>query len=312
MAEAKKSARVTAVTPVHNRREITLQCLRSLSNLELEDIDLKVVVVDDGSSDGTSEAIAERFPEVTVVRGDGSLWFTGGMNLGFEKALEDRPDYILSINDDSIFQPDCLKRLVECAEEHPRSVVGPLLLLWNEPHRLFQVSPEWSVLAGGFRHWRHQTVWTVPDKPWETDIIVGNCVLFPVEAIEECGLMNAKRHPHWGDAEYTPRMKRMGWRLLVEPRARVFCQPNDPPPRLREMPPGKIFKALFSDLKGPHSLRRRFLCSLDGGPDKLSGFAAFFVFLARTALGNNPESSWAEGVEEVPLKEKFASRVVRE
>ncbi|HUF05021.1 MAG TPA: glycosyltransferase family 2 protein [Aridibacter sp.] len=312
MAEAKKSTRVTAVTPVHNRREITLQCLRSLSNLEPEDIALNIIVVDDGSTDGTSDAIAERFPEVTVIKGDGSLWFTGGMNVGFEKALESQPDYILSINDDSIFQPDCLGRLVGCAERHPRSVVGPLLLLWDEPHKLFQVSPEWSVLAGGFRHWRHQTVWTVPESPWEADIIVGNCVLFPVEAIRECGLMNAKRHPHWGDAEYTPRMKRMGWRLLVEPKARVFCQPNDPPPRLREMSPGKMFKALFGDLKGPHSLRRRLLCSLDGGPNKVAGLAAFFVFLARTALGNNPESSWAEGVEEELLKKRFAGRVVRD
>lgn len=301
---------MTAVTPVHNRREITLQCLRSLSGLEPEGIDLRVVVVDDGSTDGTSEAIEKSFPDVQLVRGDGTLWFTGGMNLGIETALAGDPDYILSINDDSIFQPDSLRRLVECAEANPHCVVGPLLLLWDRPHRLFQVSPEWSVLAGGFRHWRHQTVWTVPDRPWETDIIVGNCVLFPREAIRECGLMNAKRHPHWGDAEYTPRMKRMGWRLLIEPRARVFCQPNDAPPRLREMPPGKMLKALFGDLKGPHSLRRRFLCSLDGAPNKLEGLAAFLVFLARTLIGNNPESSWAEGVEESPLKEKFASRVV--
>ncbi|REJ78520.1 MAG: glycosyltransferase family 2 protein [Acidobacteria bacterium] len=310
MTDTRPLKKVAVVTPVHNRRDITLQCLRSLSRIDREGLQLSVYVVDDGSTDGTSEAIASQFPDVKVIRGDGNLWFTGGMNRGIEAALEEDPEYILSINDDSIFQPDCLVRLVECAESNPRSVVGPLLLLWNEPHRLFQVSPEWSVLAGGFRHWRHQTVWSVPEQPWETDIIVGNCVLLPSDAIRECGLMNEKRHPHWGDAEYTPRMKRMGWKLLVEPKARVFCQPNDPPPRLREMPPRKLLNALFGDLKGPHSLRRRLLCSLDGGPSKISGLAAFAVFLARTLLGNNPETSWAEGVEELPLKERFKDRVI--
>lgn len=66
-------------------------------------LDIHVIVVDDGSTDGTSEAIAEQFPEVELIRGDGSLWFTAGTNLAIRAALKHDPDYILGINDDSIF-----------------------------------------------------------------------------------------------------------------------------------------------------------------------------------------------------------------
>ncbi len=303
--------RVAIVTPVHNRRDITLQCLKSLSRIEKDGIDVHIVIVDDGSTDGASKAIAKNFPDVEIVKGNGTLWFTGGTNRGIEAALKGDPDYILTINDDSIFDEDFLKRLIRCAESHPRSVVGPVLLLWNQPHRIFQVSPKWGVWFGGYRHWQHQTVWTVPDRPWEVELIVGNCVLFPVAAIKECGLMNEKRFPHYGDAEYTPRMRKSGWRLLIEPRSRVFCQPNDPPPTVRKMPLKKMFWTLFWDLGNANSLRRRFLATLHGAPNKTQGILAFPVFWIRYLLGKNLEGDYAINIKEEPLSSTFADKIVR-
>ena len=302
--------RVAIVTPVHNRRDITLQCLRSLSRINRAGLDVHVIVVDDGSTDGTSEAIREQFPETEIVSGDGSLWFTAGTNRGIEAALRHDPDYILTINDDEVFDEDFLQYMIGTAEANPRSVVGSLLLLWDMPHRIFQVSPKWDVWSGGFRHWQHQTVWTVPKRAWEVELIVGNCVLFPAAAIRECGLMNEKRFPHYGDAEYTPRMRRKGWRLLIEPRARVFCQPNNLPPRVRKMPLKKLLRTLFIDLGNAHSLRRRFLATWHGAPSKLEGAAAFPIFFIRYLLGRNIEGAYAEKVTEKPLAETFADRVV--
>lgn len=303
--------RVEIVTPVYNRRDITLQCLKSLSRINKDGLEIHIIIVDDGSDDGTSEAVTEHFPDVEIIRGDGNLWFTAGTNRGIEAALEHRPDYILSINDDQVFDENFLQYMIECAEGNPRSVVGSLLLLWDTPHKIFQVSPRWETFSGGFRHWVKQTVWTIPDRPWEVELIVGNCVLFPVEAIKQCGLMNEKRFPHYGDAEYTPRMRRNGWKLLIEPRARVFCQPNNLPPRLREMPLRKLFNTLFIDLGNGHSLRRRLNANLDGAPDRLQGILAFIVFFIRFALGKNIEGSWAETIHEKPLKETYADKIIK-
>src|SRR6185503_3394552 len=158
-------------------------------------------------------------------------------------------------------------------------------LLWDAPHRLFQVSPRWETGSGGWRHWHHQTVWTIPRKPWEVGIIVGNCLLVPARAIRECGLMNSKRYPNFGDAEFTPRLRKKGWRLLIEPRARVFCQPNTFPPSLRKMSFAQILKAFFLEPMNPHSLRRRYYATVSGAPNRLQGLLALPLFFVRILLG---------------------------
>jgi GT2 family glycosyltransferase len=201
--------------------------------------------------------------------------------------------------------------MVETAERYERSVIGPLLLLWDTPHKLFQTAPVWSTLHGGWRHWYEQTVWTVPEKPWEVDLIVGNSVLVPARAFTEAGMMDSQRFPNFGDAEFTPRLKRKGWKLLIDPRARVFCQPNDLPPKVRDMGFRKMSRALLFDLKNTHNLRRRLYANLAGAPSKLQGMAAFAVFMLRALAGRGSDrAGLAEP--EPPLKEVFAGSMVTE
>jgi GT2 family glycosyltransferase len=302
--------RLVVVAPVHNRNALTLQCLQSLSRIVTENFELGVIIVDDGSTDGTSDAIRKSFPEVEIIRGDGNLWFTEGTNVGVRAALKHNPDFVLMINDDQIFDENCIKYLTETATKNPRSVVGPLLLLWDQPHKLFQTSPRWESFSGGWRHWLHQTIWTIPKSVWSTDIIVGNCVLVPTAAIRECGLMDAERFPNFGDAEYTPRLRKAGWKLLIDPRAKVFCQPNNIPTRVRSLSFREKFDALFLDLKNIHNLRRRFYANWFGAPTRLQGLIAFVVFFVRAAIGRNYESAWADTLKEPPLAETFRDRVI--
>lgn len=227
------------------------------------------------------------------------------------RALTREPDYVLMMNDDQVFDRKFLACMVETAEDNPRSVVGSLLLLWDTPHKIFQVAPRWETFSGGWRHWVQQTVWTVPDEPFAVDIIVGNCVLVPAAAIRECGLMNADRYPNFGDAEYTPRLRKHGWRLLIDPRARVFCQPNNVPARVKQMNWRQKFNALFVDLKHIHNLRRRFYSYWDGAPTKLQALSAFVVFFIRLAFRRNAEGDWALRQTEPPLSEIYRHAIVK-
>jgi hypothetical protein len=215
------------------------------------------------------------------------------------------------MNDDQVFDADFLRFLVETAENNPRSVVGPLLLLWDQPHKVFQVAPVWNSWLGGWQHWHQQTTWTVPDVTWEVELIVGNCVLVPVKAIRECGLMNSKRYPNFGDAEYTPRMRRAGWKLLIDPRSRVFCQPNTIPPRVRNKGLGSMWNVLVVDLKNVHNLRRRWYSYIDSAPTKLQGAVGLLSFMIRAALGRSPESvRLTKQRAEPALREVFSSSII--
>ena len=306
-----KPIRLAIVSPVHNRRELTLQCLRSLSRIDSSGVEINVYIVDDGCTDGTREAIEDNFPDVKIVQGTGDLWYTAGTNLGVVAALKCKPDYVLCINDDSIFEERSILRMIECAQRHKRSVVGGLLLLWDAPHRVFQVAPVWKTWKGGWQHWYEQTIWTIPENVWEVDMIVGNCILYPAAVFEECGLLRPQVSAQYGDAEFTTRLKKAGWRLLIEPRARIFCQPNAEHVSITTRPLSKQIELLFRKRSSGMNIMHQLRQSIYTAPNKLSGlaaFAAFYTRVARRKLFSSNGRPPAEG----KLSDHFASNVVKE
>lgn len=305
-----RRVRVAAVIPVYNRKDLTLQCLRSMERLDLDDIDLEIFIVDDGSTDGTSDAVIREFPQVNIVRGNGDLWYTGAINLGIEAAMKTAPEFLLLANDDQVYDSHALKFMVESAKRYGPCVVGALLLLWDTPHRIFQVSPTWKTIWGGWRHWQHQTIWTVPETCWDVDLIVGNCMLVTADAVKRFGPMNEILFPNSGDAEFTPRLKRKGIRLLVDPRVRVFCQPNEIPRSIGEMSFKEKFRYLWTDIRMKQNLRRRFYGWVYGGPDPIRGVLAYVIFFLRYLIGMNLEGAYAARTTERPLKEILRHRVI--
>lgn len=285
--------KIEVVVPVHNRKDLTLQCLRSLQNADQTGLDVHIVVVDDGSTDGTSEALHQQFPKVNVIPGDGSLWYTAGTNRGIQAALNRKPDYILAINNDQVFHVQALKRLVLCAQQNRKAIIGALLLDWNRPEVVMATGARWDTWYGGWRHPRDLTAWNVPGHTWEVEIIVGNCVLYPTEVIEQVGLMNESMLPMYGDSEYTPRMQRAGWKLLVEPRAYVWCQPNTSPLSLRSLPVKEMLNVLIFNQKNSYNLITGFRSRWEGAPSHLSGMTAFIIRIFRLALhGLGLGGSW--------------------
>ncbi len=277
--------KVALVIPVYNRRETTLQGLKSLSRISTDGLDVKIYVVDDGSTDGTAEAINKNYPEVELIKGDGTLHYAAGTNRGIEAALKWNPDYIVTMNDDSVFHELFLQRLITTSQNNPNSIVGALLLLWDQPHKVFQVGQTWKTFYGGWRIPDDLTAFTVPDKAFEVECIVGNCVLFPIQAIKENGLMDEKKFPHgWGDAQYLMRMRKAGWKLLIEPKSYVWCEPNTYPPPLHTLPKKEILRNLFVNERHPSNFKRQFVALWESSPTKLQALMAFGVYCLRLGI----------------------------
>lgn len=270
---------VALVIPVHNRRETTLQCLRSLARVDVRGLSVRIFVVDDGSVDGTSDAIRNQFPDVELIAGDGTLHYAAGTNRGIEAALEWRATFIVTMNDDAVFHDQFLQRLVTTASENPRSIVGSLLLLWDRPHQVFQVGQVWRTWKGGWQIPNDLTAFSVGITPFHVECIVGNCVMFPANAIRECGLLDEARFPHgWGDAQYAARLRKAQWNLLIDPRSLVWCEPNTYPPPLHTVGIRPLLEILFLNERHPGNLKRQFLARWESAPTRIKAFLAFCVY----------------------------------
>ena len=94
--------RIAVLMTCHNRRVTTLKCLDAIeAQKDLGNISLQVYLVDDGCTDGTSEAIGAAHPDVTILAGDGSLYWAGGMRMAWKFAMQEDYDYYLWLNDDT-------------------------------------------------------------------------------------------------------------------------------------------------------------------------------------------------------------------
>lgn len=196
--------KVFVIIPVHNRREITLGCLACLR--AAGDLDwANVVVVDDGSTDGTADAIREKFPEVILLKGDGNLWWTGGIVMGMEEAVRSQADVIVWLNDDCHPRPGSLEALVNHTMESGAISVGQTFSAVAEPYTGWIKTP-WS-----FRSVRCSSGLSAP-----CDSFPGNFVALPRRLVEAVGYPDAQSFPHvFADADYGFRARNHGFQIDV-------------------------------------------------------------------------------------------------
>jgi GT2 family glycosyltransferase len=211
------SARIYIVVPVHNRKallESYLNCMRQQTFRNFT-----ITVVDDGSTDGTSELIREKFPEVHMLRGDGNLWWTGSINLGIRHALmqAQEHDAILINNDDIQVDPDYLDSLFHAWQAAPNALIGSLVV--------DRKSPEVIRDGGCIINWWTAKMVTLNTNRLlsefhknycaEVSMLSGYGMLIPVHVFRKIGLFDEKHFQQCGDNELPARARKHGYRLLV-------------------------------------------------------------------------------------------------
>ena len=126
------------IIPVFNRWHFTELCLLSLLKQNFHKY--KIVVVDHGSTDGTSEKIATQFPLVIVITGDESMWWAAATNLGVQYAISNNADFVLTLNNDLEVNSDYLNSLLKIYYENKPCLVGSLTVdIKNQDKILFIV-----------------------------------------------------------------------------------------------------------------------------------------------------------------------------
>ncbi|HEC35532.1 MAG TPA: glycosyltransferase family 2 protein [Anaerolineae bacterium] len=206
-----------------NGKDDTLACLRSLARLDYPAFE--VVVVDNGSTDGSVPAIRERFPGVTLIENGENLGYTGGNNVGLRRVLEHSLDYALLLNNDTEVAPDLLRLLVAAAEaDLAMGIAGPTIYYYDQPDVI------WS--AGGAIDWRRgrtrmvgldeQDTGQFGAGPREVDFVTGCALLVKRAVLERAGLFDERFFAYYEEAEWCVRARRAGFRIVHVPQARVW------------------------------------------------------------------------------------------
>ena len=200
----------------HNRRERTTACLRSVSaQASKMPLAVQIYLVDDGSSDGTREAAIDLVPNIVVIDGDGTLFWSGGMRRAFSRATADRHDFYLWLNDDVVLYPNALMLLLESFRAVSREGIRPAIVVGA-----FRDPLTGRHTYGGLnRQGLLRPLRFVPMPPYgrpkPCDTFNGNCVLIPDDVARRIGNISAPYRHALGDLDYGLRAGKLGIKTAV-------------------------------------------------------------------------------------------------
>jgi len=211
---------VFAITLNWNRLNDTVRCIDSLINQTYTN--LRVLVVDNHSDDGSPEEIAKLFPEVEQILNQENLGFAKGINIGLRRALSDNADYVFISNNDAFISLDSIEILINHVVDNT-GALAPLVYYTNPPNKI------WS--TGGYIHpWTLERTdkWAGKSDPgnWpdkiELDFVPGCGMFFPRETLIEVGLFDEDFPMYYEDMDLCLRIRRAGLSTHVVPNAKMW------------------------------------------------------------------------------------------
>lgn len=196
-----------------NGLSVTDECLQSLEKLDYPNFN--ITLVDNGSSDGSVAFFKKHHPKADVIALKTNTGFTGGNNTGIRKALKEKADYVLLLNNDTIVsEPAFLSKMIEACEANSRIGMACPTIFYDSPADKVWYAGAWLSLWKGWGHY-----YQVPkhDKIITTGYATGCCLLVQTQTIRDIGLLNDAYFLSVEDVEWSMRAKQNGWETVYIP-----------------------------------------------------------------------------------------------
>jgi GT2 family glycosyltransferase len=206
-----------------NQKDMTVECVESFLASHYNNMHL--VVVDNGSTDGTSETLAGLFPQIKILRSLVNLGIAGGYNIGIEYAVEHGAKYVLVANNDIIVEQNMLQFLVEALEGIPKAGLGlpKIYHYYGDRKRLWCTGAYWRKFPPSIK----MMGVNAKDSPRfsymrEVEYAPSCCLLIKREVLETVGYFDTEYFFYYDDWDFSLRVRKAGYSIWFVPMAKVW------------------------------------------------------------------------------------------
>jgi GT2 family glycosyltransferase len=204
----------------------TSACLDSV--LAQRGVRMELVLIDNASPDGSGARLHEQYPALPYLEMPENLGYAGGNNRGLEWAMDRGCEWLLVVNNDTVADRDCVRRLLDAAQRDERiGALAPLIVRYDDPARVWfaggrhdrvraiGVHMHWNALAQRVERERDGSAWL------PCTFLTGCCLLLRAEAVRDVGMFRADFFAYVEDLELSLRLQEAGWHLGWVPAARL-------------------------------------------------------------------------------------------
>ena len=206
-----------------NGKELLLETLASVRQMAYANF--KIIVADNGSTDGSQNAVRAQYPEAVLLENGKNLGFGEGNNTGIRYALAQGAEWVFLLNNDILVDPHLLSELMNVAgTEAEIGVLGPKIYYQAQPERFWYAGGRINFFTGVTSHRGIREIDRGQyDRVEDTDYVTGCAMLLRREALEQVGLFDPVYFPIYAeDADLSVRVLRAGYRLVYVPQAKMW------------------------------------------------------------------------------------------
>lgn len=211
---------VSVVIPNWNGSDVITECIDSIKNQNLKP--LEVIVVDNGSTDGSVEIIKKQFPEVKLISLEKNIGFAGAVNKGIKAA---KGDYVFLLNNDATLEKNCLEELIKTAQTN-KSDITQCTILTNGGKLIDSVGDEYSIWGLPYPGMRNQPSDKAPKKDKEIFSASGGASLYKKSLFNEIGYFDEDFFAYYEDVDISIRAHMQNKKIFLSTKAIVHHKMN--------------------------------------------------------------------------------------